>query len=90
MNKMLNLVLLAILAITCFAGLEQEKVTVKIAFTIDIGGKEVGDIEIGLFGDVVPKTVENFRALCTGEKGKSAQSGKDLTFSGSPFHRIIP
>jgi hypothetical protein len=37
----------------------------------------------------VPKTVENFRCLVTGEKGKSKASGKQLSYKGVRFHRIV-
>ena len=49
----------------------------------------MGRIVMKLRGDVVPKTVENFRQLCTGEAGRG-RSGKQLTFAGSIFHRVIP
>lgn len=41
------------------------------------------------FGKIAPKTVHNFRLLCTGEKGLG-KSGKPLYYKGTPFHRIIP
>ena len=64
-------------------------VTNRVFFDVEINGESVGRITFGLFGDVVPKTAENFRALCTGEKG-TGKSGKPLCYRNSIFHRIIP
>jgi peptidylprolyl isomerase len=61
----------------------------KVALDVSIGGEPAGTLTLELFADVVPKTAENFRALCTGEKG-TGNSGKPLSYKGSPFHRIIP
>ncbi len=60
----------------------------RVFFDINIGGTSAGRIVFELFADVTPRTAENFRALCTGEKGVG-QSGKALHFKGSSFHRII-
>jgi peptidylprolyl isomerase len=68
---------------------EKAKVVTKVFFDITIDGKPSGRITIGLFDDVVPKTVANFKALCTGEKGMGTM-GKQLTYKGSKFHRVIP
>ncbi|OAA78502.1 cyclophilin A [Akanthomyces lecanii RCEF 1005] len=54
----------------------------KVFFDVSAGGQPLGKIIMELRKDVAPKTAENFRALCTGEKG--------FGFQGSGFHRVIP
>ncbi|CAN6987572.1 unnamed protein product [Brassica oleracea var. botrytis] len=65
---------------------EDYQVTHRVFLDIDIEGQRLGRIVIGLYGNFVPKTVENFRALCT--EGK-ASSGKPLHYKGTQFHRIV-
>ena len=67
----------------------EEKITAKTYFDVSIDGEKAGRIVFGLYGEVVPKTVLNFKNLCTGENGVG-QSGKKLHYKGSIFHRIIP
>ena len=60
----------------------------KVFFDIKIGNEAAGRVTFELYDDIVPKTAENFRALCTGEKGLG-KTGKPLHYKGSQFHRVI-
>lgn len=60
----------------------------RVFFDMTIGSAPAGRIVMELDADKVPKTAENFRCLCTGEKG-TGKSGKPLHYKGSSFHRVI-
>lgn len=68
---------------------ELAEVNPKVFMEISFDGQSAGRIEFDLFCDVAPETCENFRCLCTGEKGRG-QSGKRLTYLGAVFHCVIP
>lgn len=57
---------------------------------VEVDGASAGRIVLGLYGNMVPKTVENFRCLCTGEKGKSEETGEPLHYKSTRLHRLIP
>jgi len=69
---------------------QEPTITHKVFFDVKIGDEEPQRVTMGLYGEVVPKTVANFVGLCKGDTGKKASSGQDLAFKGSKFHRIIP
>ena len=60
----------------------------QVFFDVTVGGQNAGRVIMELYADKVPKTAENFRALCTGERGVG-KSGKPLHYKGSSFHRVI-
>ncbi len=61
----------------------------RVFFDLSIKGEPAGRLEFELYADKTPKCAENFRALCTGEKG-TGKSGKPLHYLNSIFHRVIP
>lgn len=81
--------IVTLFAVQANAMMDFEKITKKVFLDIEIEGGESGRITIGLFGITAPRTTDNFRALCTGEKG-IGKEGKPLHYKGAIFHRVVP
>jgi peptidylprolyl isomerase len=83
------MLLAALSGLSLSYGLPDPKRTAKVFLDVEIDGRKAGRIIIGLYGNIVPRTVDNFLHLCLCDKGKG-KSGKDLCYRGTAFHRIVP
>lgn len=68
---------------------QQQQQQVRCFFDVCLGGLPAGRIVFELYVARTPRTCENFRALCTGEKGLGRNTGKALHYKGVIFHRVV-
>ena len=64
-------------------------VTDKVFFDVHIDEKPVGRIVFGLFGNDLPRTVDNFTTIADGKAGVG-KLGAEMDYAGTTFHRVIP
>ncbi|EEA07387.1 peptidyl-prolyl cis-trans isomerase, cyclophilin-type family protein [Cryptosporidium muris RN66] len=62
--------------------------SLRLEMKVKIGNSQLKSMTLGLFAEQVPKTVNNFYSLCIGNKRD--EDGKEMTYVGSKFHRVIP
>lgn len=88
--SLLAILVLGLVALFSFQPVSAAKgpvITSKVYFDVEHGGKPLGRVVMALYGKTVPKTAENFRALCTGVTAEGEKL--DYGYKGSSFHRII-